>query len=100
MPHDQEEESIDHSYAQENGIKWKPEAWERVKHAPEFVSPPFLDPSCAKKYIRPGPGGVCGSHSADLATTRPLRPTHQPRARGRAPRCDDVRVAQGRRAAR
>ena len=29
----------DHPYAQDNGIEWKPEAWERVKHAPEFVRP-------------------------------------------------------------
>ncbi|MCH8156477.1 MAG: PCP reductase family protein [Nitrospinae bacterium] len=30
---------IDHPYAQENGVEWTEEAWERVKHAPEFVRP-------------------------------------------------------------
>ncbi len=30
---------IDHPYAVENGVSWDPEAWERVKHAPEFVRP-------------------------------------------------------------
>ncbi|PIQ96393.1 MAG: hypothetical protein COV67_09790 [Nitrospinae bacterium CG11_big_fil_rev_8_21_14_0_20_56_8] len=33
------EDIIDHPYARENGITWTPEAWERVKHAPEFVRP-------------------------------------------------------------
>ncbi len=28
-----------HSYARENGVEWTLEAWERVKHAPEFVRP-------------------------------------------------------------
>lgn len=32
-------EKIDHPYARENGVEWTPEAWERVKHAPEFVRP-------------------------------------------------------------
>ncbi|CCQ91863.1 hypothetical protein NITGR_90002 [Nitrospina gracilis 3/211] len=30
---------IDHPYADENGVEWTVEAWERVKHAPEFVRP-------------------------------------------------------------
>lgn len=30
---------MDHPYARENGVEWTPEAWERVKHAPEFVRP-------------------------------------------------------------
>lgn len=30
---------IDHPYARENGVEWAMEAWERVKHAPEFVRP-------------------------------------------------------------
>ena len=30
---------VDHPYAKENGIEWSEEAWERVKHAPEFVRP-------------------------------------------------------------
>ena len=29
----------DHPYAKENGVVWAKEAWERVKHAPEFVRP-------------------------------------------------------------
>ncbi|MBI4384653.1 MAG: PCP reductase family protein [Nitrospinae bacterium] len=32
-------EKIDHPYAEENGVEWSAEAWERVKHAPEFVRP-------------------------------------------------------------
>jgi hypothetical protein len=32
-------EEIDHPYARENGVEWTQEAWERVKHAPEFVRP-------------------------------------------------------------
>jgi len=32
-------EEIDHPYAKENGLEWDLEAWERVKHAPEFVRP-------------------------------------------------------------
>ena len=32
-------EEMDHPYARENGVEWTPEAWERVKHAPEFVRP-------------------------------------------------------------
>lgn len=32
-------EIIDHPYARENNVEWDPEAWERVKHAPEFVRP-------------------------------------------------------------
>ncbi len=32
-------EEIDHPYARENGVEWTLEAWERVKHAPEFVRP-------------------------------------------------------------
>ena len=32
-------EIIDHPYARENNVEWHPEAWERVKHAPEFVRP-------------------------------------------------------------
>lgn len=32
-------ENIDHPFAAENGVEWKPDAWERVKHAPEFVRP-------------------------------------------------------------
>ena len=32
-------EKIDHPYADENGVEWTLEAWERVKHAPEFVRP-------------------------------------------------------------
>ncbi len=30
---------IEHPYADENGILWHEEAWDRVKHAPEFVRP-------------------------------------------------------------
>lgn len=30
---------VDHSYARDNGVEWDTEAWERVKHAPEFVRP-------------------------------------------------------------
>ena len=30
---------VDHPYARENGVEWSEEAWERVKHAPEFVRP-------------------------------------------------------------
>ena len=32
-------ENIDHPYARENGVEWAPEAWDRVKQAPEFVRP-------------------------------------------------------------
>ena len=32
-------EKIDHPYARENNVEWTEEAWERVKHAPEFVRP-------------------------------------------------------------
>jgi hypothetical protein len=32
-------DAIDHPYARENHVEWTPEAWERVKHAPEFVRP-------------------------------------------------------------
>jgi len=32
-------ENIDHPYARENGVEWTPEAWDRVKQAPEFVRP-------------------------------------------------------------
>ncbi|HJL72410.1 MAG TPA: PCP reductase family protein [Nitrospinaceae bacterium] len=32
-------ESIDHPYARENNVEWDADAWERVKHAPEFVRP-------------------------------------------------------------
>ncbi len=32
-------ENIDHPYAEEHNIEWSPEAWDRVKHAPEFVRP-------------------------------------------------------------
>lgn len=32
-------EKADHPFASEHGIEWSPEAWERVKHAPEFVRP-------------------------------------------------------------
>ena len=32
-------EIIDHPYARENNVEWSTEAWERVKHAPEFVRP-------------------------------------------------------------
>lgn len=32
-------EPIDHPYAEENGVQWSADAWERVKHAPEFVRP-------------------------------------------------------------
>ncbi len=32
-------EKIDHPYAKENNVEWTLEAWERVKHAPEFVRP-------------------------------------------------------------
>jgi len=32
-------EKIDHPYARENGVEWTEEAWERIKHAPEFVRP-------------------------------------------------------------
>jgi len=34
-----ESDRIDHPYADENGVEWTVEAWERVKHAPEFVRP-------------------------------------------------------------
>ena len=30
---------VDHPYARDNGVEWDFEAWERVKHAPEFVRP-------------------------------------------------------------
>ena len=30
---------VDHPYAKENGVQWSEDAWERVKHAPEFVRP-------------------------------------------------------------
>ena len=30
---------VDHPYAKEHGVSWSEEAWERVKHAPEFVRP-------------------------------------------------------------
>jgi hypothetical protein len=30
---------VDHPYAKENDVKWSEDAWERVKHAPEFVRP-------------------------------------------------------------
>ena len=30
---------VDHPYAKENGVVWSEDAWERVKHAPEFVRP-------------------------------------------------------------
>lgn len=30
---------VDHPYARENGVEWSEDAWERVKHAPEFVRP-------------------------------------------------------------
>ena len=30
---------VDHPYAKENGVEWSEDAWERVKHAPEFVRP-------------------------------------------------------------
>jgi hypothetical protein len=36
---DPKTEEIDHPYAKENGVEWTLEAWERVKHAPEFVRP-------------------------------------------------------------
>lgn len=36
---DSKTEKIDHPYAKENGVEWTLEAWERVKHAPEFVRP-------------------------------------------------------------
>ncbi len=32
-------ELIEHPYAEDNGVEWTAEAWERVKHAPEFVRP-------------------------------------------------------------
>lgn len=32
-------EKIEHPYAEENGVEWMADAWERVKHAPEFVRP-------------------------------------------------------------
>jgi len=32
-------EEIDHPYAEENGVQWNADAWERVKQAPEFVRP-------------------------------------------------------------
>ncbi|GJL77193.1 MAG: hypothetical protein NPINA01_01820 [Nitrospinaceae bacterium] len=32
-------DKMDHPYAKENGVEWTEEAWERVKHAPEFVRP-------------------------------------------------------------
>ncbi len=34
-----ESDRINHPYADENGVEWTVEAWERVKHAPEFVRP-------------------------------------------------------------
>ena len=30
---------VDHPYAKDNGVEWSEDAWERVKHAPEFVRP-------------------------------------------------------------
>jgi hypothetical protein len=36
---DSKTEKIDHPYAKEMGVEWTLEAWERVKHAPEFVRP-------------------------------------------------------------
>ena len=30
---------VAHPYAKENGVEWSEDAWERVKHAPEFVRP-------------------------------------------------------------
>ena len=30
---------VDHPYPKENGVEWSEDAWERVKHAPEFVRP-------------------------------------------------------------
>ena len=36
---DNSTEKIEHPYAEENGVEWSPEAWERIKHAPEFVRP-------------------------------------------------------------
>ncbi len=35
----EESDRIDHPYADENNVEWTVEAWERVKHAPEFVRP-------------------------------------------------------------
>lgn len=35
----EESDRIHHPYADENGVEWTVEAWERVKHAPEFVRP-------------------------------------------------------------
>lgn len=35
----EESDRIHHPYAVENGVEWTVEAWERVKHAPEFVRP-------------------------------------------------------------
>lgn len=32
-------DKMDHPYARENNVEWTPDAWERVKHAPEFVRP-------------------------------------------------------------
>ena len=40
--HEQEiadSDRINHPYADEMGVEWTVEAWERVKHAPEFVRP-------------------------------------------------------------
>lgn len=35
----EESDRINHPYADENNVEWTVEAWERVKHAPEFVRP-------------------------------------------------------------
>ncbi len=35
----EQSDRINHPYADENGVEWTVEAWERVKHAPEFVRP-------------------------------------------------------------
>ncbi len=35
----EESDRIEHPYADENNVEWTVEAWERVKHAPEFVRP-------------------------------------------------------------
>ena len=32
-------EGIEHPYADENNVVWTQEAWDRIKHAPEFVRP-------------------------------------------------------------
>ena len=32
-------DTIDHPYADEHQIEWSTDAWERIKHAPEFVRP-------------------------------------------------------------